>query len=116
MQTDPPTKHFSDRAVTVRRLSAAVVLASVAGYFLMFTIAFLDYCPTAEGCNREGAVLGVSVSLMSMLVSLVMGIVLCVWRLVRKRTAQRIAGYTVWAILLSAAFGIVVFAVNVGMF
>lgn len=85
----PPTKpqrSGADLAISIAALTLTVLFGAAAAVFGLFSLAFLDSCPPAT-CSAEGAVYAVLTSLLVAAGIAVIGLVLTIVALVRRKVA-----------------------------
>lgn len=106
-----------DRATTIALLVTSVIVAIVAAYLLSGLIAFVDHYRLPDaGCNVRGASFSMLAGHVLILISLIVGVAQCVWRLVQRRSAWWIALITLGAVLLSAFMGFAAMSISAGVF
>lgn len=105
-----------DRAATIALLTVTVIAAILATNLLLMAYASIDRCRPTVACGFEESKLSLLTGHALMLISLTLGIALCVWRIARERTAWWVALVTLGAIACSAAVGLVAFGFEAGMF
>lgn len=109
------TEESTDRSATIALLVSSAVIAVFAALQLLLALAFIDHCPP-ETCSTADATRSMFFGQGLILASLVVGIALCVWRLVKKQTAWWIALATLGAVLASTIIGFVSIGNSAGMF
>lgn len=112
---NPPRAKPEDLAATVSLLVISVLAAFFGAIMLLFSVAFIDHCPP-ETCSLDAAWLSMNAGQAFMLLSLVVGIALSIWRLVKRKIAWRIALTTLVAVILSAVLGFVAVVISAGMY
>ncbi len=81
-----PPRSGADLAISIAALTLTVLFGAAAAFFGLFSLAFLDSCPPAT-CSAEGAVTAVLTSLLVAGGIGVVGLVVTIVALVRRRTA-----------------------------
>jgi hypothetical protein len=112
----PPPKppvSGADVAISIAALTITVLLGAVAAVFGLFSLAFLDHCPP-ESCSAEGAVTAVGTALLIGFVIGVVGLVVTVIQLVRRRPGWPFAVGTLVLCTLAVFLGGVGYAMAVG--
>ncbi|MFB1298934.1 hypothetical protein ACAG24_025865 [Mycobacterium sp. pW049] len=108
-----PRRSGADVAISIVTLLLMVVLVAATAFFGLFSLAFLDHCPPST-CSVDGAVNAVFTSLLAAAGIAVVGIVVTIVALIRRKTAWPFA---VGAFALCAAtvlVGIVGYSSAVG--
>lgn len=116
---DAPTSRpepAQDRAATIALMTVTVIAAILATNLLLMAYASIDRCRPTIACGFADSKLSLLVGHALMLISLTVGIALCVWRIARERTAWWVALVTLGAIACSAVVGLVAFGFEAGMF
>lgn len=111
----PPKPPVSggDIAVSVTALILTVVLGAVASFFGLFSLAFIDSCPPAS-CSVEGAVTAVMVALSIAAVIGVVGLVVTVVQLFRRKRSWPFAVATLALCTITVFLGGVGYVLAVG--
>jgi hypothetical protein len=111
----PPKPPVSggDLAVSITALTFTVLLGAVAAVFGLFSLAFLDHCPP-ESCSAEGAVTAVGTALFIAFVIGVLGLVVTVVRLIRRKPGWPFAVATFVLCSVAVVLGGVGYAMAVG--
>jgi hypothetical protein len=111
----PPKPPVSggDLAISITALTITVLLGAVAAVFGLFSLAFLDHCPP-ESCSAEGAVTAVGTALLIGFVIGVVGLVVTVVQLFRRRRGWPFAVATLVLCALAVFLGGVGYAMAVG--
>jgi hypothetical protein len=112
-QPPKPPVLTSDVVISVALLVITAVLGVVSAATGLFMLAFLDYCPP-ESCSAEGAVTAVGTALLVALAIGVVGVVVTVIGLFRRKTAWPFAAGTFVLCLLTLFVGGVGYFVAVG--
>ena len=97
-----PRRSGADIAVSVAVLVLTVLFGAVAAFLGLFSLAFLDHCPPAT-CSVDGAVNAVFTSLLAAAAIGLIGLVVTVTQLVRRKTAWPFAVGT-FVLCVSAVF------------
>lgn len=108
-----PRRSGADVAISIVTLLLMVVLVAATAFLGLFSLAFLDHCPPAT-CSVDGAVNAVFTSLLAAAGIAVVGIVVTIVALIRRKTVWPFA---VGAFALCAAtvlVGIVGYSSAVG--
>jgi quinol-cytochrome oxidoreductase complex cytochrome b subunit len=108
-----PPASGSDLAISIAALTITVLLGAVAAVFGLFLLAFLDHCPP-ESCSAEGAVTAVGTALLIAFVIGVVGLVVTVIQLYRRKRGWPFALATLVLCALAVFLGGVGYAVAVG--
>lgn len=113
--TAPPKPPASgaDIAVSVVVLILTALFGAVAGFFGIFSLAFIDHCPPAT-CSIDGAVTSVMMSLGIALLIGVAGLVATIVQLVRRKRGWPIAVGTLVLCVLTVFLGGVGYVMAVG--
>lgn len=114
--TAPPPKPPVSRAdlgISIAVLVVTVLFGGVASVLGLFSLAFLDHCPP-ETCSVDGAVTAVLTSLLVALVIGVLGLVVTVVQLYRRRPAWPFAVATLVLCVAVVGCGVVGYTVAVG--
>lgn len=82
-QPKPPIS-TADLWVSIGALVVTVVFGGAAAVMGLFSLAFLDYCPP-ESCSADGAATAVGIALMAAFAIGVVGLVVTVIQLVRRK-------------------------------
>ncbi|MGE0221505.1 hypothetical protein [Mycolicibacterium sp.] len=109
----PPPRSGADIAISIVAMVFTVLLAAVAAFFGLFSLAFLDHCPPAT-CSIDGAVSAVFTSLLVAGGIGVVGMVLTVVQLVRRKPGWPFAVGTLALCVLTVFLGGVGYAAAVG--
>ena len=83
----PPSKPpipTTDLVISIGALILTVAFGVVAAAMGLFSVAFLDYCPP-ESCSADGAVTAVGIALLAAFAIGVVGLVVTVVQLVRRK-------------------------------
>jgi len=83
----PPSKPpipTTDLVISIGALIVTVAFGVVAAAMGLFSVAFLDYCPP-ESCSADGAVTAVGIALLAAFAIGVVGLVVTVVQLVRRK-------------------------------
>ena len=112
-QSPKPPVSSSDVLISVSLLVITAVLGVVTAAMGFFMLAFLDYCPP-QSCSADGAVTAVGTALLVALAIGVMGGVVTVIQLFRRKTAWPFAAGTFVLCLLTLLVGGVGYFVAVG--
>jgi hypothetical protein len=99
-------------------LSAVLVIISTAGWIAaagseLFVLAFTDYCP-AETCDAHRASLSIAVALLAAAAFIVIGAVLAIVRIIRRRLGWPFAVATLVLSVAAEALGFVGYIAAVG--
>ncbi|AEV75443.1 hypothetical protein MycrhN_4963 [Mycolicibacterium rhodesiae NBB3] len=108
----PPASGGDIAASTVVLVLTALLLA-VAGFFGLFSLAFLDSCPP-ESCSVEGAVTAVMFGVGAALAVGLVGLVVTVVRLVRRKRGWPVAVATLALCAIAVFLGGVGYVIAVG--
>ncbi len=108
-----PLMSTADLAVSIGALIFTVVLGVVAAAMGLFSLAFLDYCPP-ESCSAEGAATAVGTALLAAFASGVVGLVVTVIQLYRRKPGWPFAVATFVLCALAVVLGGVGYAMAVG--
>jgi hypothetical protein len=111
----PPRPPVSggDVAISIAALTITVLLGAVAAVFGLFSLAFLDHCPP-ESCSVDGAVSAVGTALLIAFVIGVVGLVVTVIQLFRRKRGWPFAVATLVLCTLAVFLGGVGYAMAVG--
>ena len=112
----PPPKPpiaTGDLAVSIGALILTVVFGGAAAVMGLFSLAFLDYCPP-ERCSAEGAVTAVGIALLAAFAIGVVGLVVTVVQLYRRKPGWPFAVATFVLCALAVGLGVVGYAMAVG--
>ena len=99
--------------VSIGALVLTVAFGAVAAVMGLFSLAFLDSCPP-ETCSAEGAATAVWTALLAAFAIGVVGLVMTVTQLVRRRTAWPFAVGALVLCVIAVGLGGVGYAVAVG--
>jgi hypothetical protein len=108
----PPTA-TTDLWVSIGALIVTVIFGGAAAVMGLFSLAFLDYCP-AETCSAEGAATAVGTALLAAFAVGVVGLVLTVIQLYRRKPGWPFAVATFALCALAVVLGGVGYAAAVG--
>ena len=108
-----PPVSGGDLAVSIIALTITGGLGAVAAVLGLFSVAFLDHCPP-ESCSAEGAATAVGTALLIAFVFGVVGLVVTVVRLVRRKRGWPFAVATLVLCTLAVFLGGVGYAMAVG--
>jgi hypothetical protein len=103
----PPLKppiSTADLWVSIGALVVTVVFGAAAAVMGLFSLAFLDYCPP-ESCSADGAVTAVGIALLAAFVIGVVGLVVTVIQLVRRKPGWPFAVATFVLCALAVVLG-----------
>lgn len=103
----PPPKPpiaTTDLVISIGVLILTVAFGVVAAAMGVFSLAFLDYCPP-ETCSAEGAVTAVGIALLAACAIGVIGLVMTVVQLVRRRSGWPFAIATFVLCALAVVLG-----------
>jgi hypothetical protein len=103
----------TDLAVSIGALILTVAFGVVAAAMGLFSLAFLDYCPP-ESCSVEGAVTAVGTALLAALAIGVVGLVVTVIQLYRRKRGWPFAVATFALCAVAVVLGGVGYAMAVG--
>lgn len=103
----------SDLAASIGALILTVAFGVVAAAMGLFSLAFLDYCPP-ESCSAEGAATAVGIALLAAFVIGVVGLVVTVIQLNRRKPGWPFAVATFTLCALAVVLGGVGCAMAVG--
>jgi hypothetical protein len=112
----PPSKPpipTTDLVISVGALIVTVAFGVVAAAMGLFSVTFLDYCPP-ESCSADGAVTAVGIALLSAFGIGVVGLVVTVVQLVRRKPGWPFAVATFVLCALAVVLGGVGYAMAVG--
>jgi hypothetical protein len=112
----PPTKPpipTTDLVISIGALILTVAFGVVAAAMGLFSLAFLDYCPP-ESCSADRAVTAVGIALLSAFAIGVIGLVVTVVQLVRRKPGWPFAVATFVLCALAVVLGGVGYAMAVG--
>ena len=102
----------ADLAISIVALTLTVLLGAAAAFFGLFSLAFIDHCPPAT-CSVDGAVTAVVTALLVAGAIGVVGVVLTVVQLVRRKTGWPFAVGTLVLCALTLFAGAVGYATAV---
>jgi hypothetical protein len=111
----PPRKppiSTADLWVSIGALVVTVVFGGAAAVMGLFSLAFLDYCPP-ESCSADGAATAVGIALLAAFAIGVVGLVVTVIQLVRRKPGWPFAVATFVLCALAVVLGGVGYAVAV---
>lgn len=108
-----PQRSVADMVVSIVVLLLTVLFGAAAAFFGVFSLAFLDHCPP-ETCSVDGAVEAVFMSLAAAAGIGLVGLIVTVVQLIRRKTAWPFAVGTLLLCALSVFFGIVGYSAAVG--
>lgn len=111
-QPKPPIA-TTDLWVSIGALILTVAFGVVAAVMGLFSLAFLDYCPP-ETCSAEGAATAVGTALLAAVAIGIVGLVLTVIQLYRRRPAWPFAVGTLVLCAVAVGLGGVGYAMSVG--
>jgi hypothetical protein len=103
----------TDLAVSIGALILTVLFGGGAAVMGLFSLAFLDSCPP-ESCSAEGAATAVWTALLAAFAIGVLGLVLTVIRLYRRKPGWPVAVATFVLCAVAVVFGVVGYVVAVG--
>jgi hypothetical protein len=112
----PPSKPpipTTDLVISIGALILTVAFGVVAVAMGLFSLAFLDYCPP-ESCSADGAVTAVGIALLSAFAIGVVGLLVTVVQLVRRKPGWPFAVATFVLCALAVVLGGVGYAMAVG--
>lgn len=112
----PPTKPpiaTADLWVSIGALIVTVVFGGSAAVMGLFSLAFLDYCPP-ERCSADGAATAVGIALLAAFAIGVIGLVVTVVQLYRRKPGWPFAVATFVLCVLAVVLGGVGYAMAVG--
>ena len=112
----PPSKPpipTTDLVISIGALILTVAFGVVAVAMGLFSLAFLDYCPP-ESCSADGAVTAVAMALLAAFAIGVVGLVVTVVQLVRRKPGWPFAVATFVLCALAVVLGGVGYAMAVG--
>jgi cytochrome bd-type quinol oxidase subunit 2 len=112
-QTKPPISP-TDLWISIAALALTVLLGVAAAAFGLLSLAFLDYCPP-ETCNADDAVNSVVTALLVAVIVGVVGLVLTVVQLHRRKASWPFAIATLVLCAIVCVVGGVGYALAVGM-
>lgn len=102
-----------DVAISIVALVATLLFGAGAAVFGLFSLAFLDHCPP-ETCSAEGAASAVITSVLAAFAVGVVGLVITVVQLVRRKPGWPFAVATLLLCVLAVAAGAVGYSMAVG--
>lgn len=102
-----------DIAISVAALVLTVLLGAAASFLGLFSLAFLDHCPPAS-CSVDGAVEAVFTSLFAAAGIGVIGLIVTVVQLIRRKTAWPFAVGTFALCAAAILVGVVAYSAAVG--
>ncbi len=108
-----PPRSGADIAISIAALLLTVVFGAAAAFFGLFSLAFLDHCPPAT-CSVDGAVTAVFTSLLCAAGIGLVGLIVTVVQLIRRKTAWPFAVGTLALCVLAVALGVVGYSAAVG--
>jgi hypothetical protein len=108
-----PPASGGDIAASIVVLVLTALLLAVAGFFGLFSLAFLDSCPP-ESCSVEGAVTAVMFGVGAALAVGLVGLVVTVVRLVRRKRGWPVAVATLALCAIAVFLGGVGYVIAVG--
>lgn len=103
----------TDLWISIGALLLTVGFGVVAATMGLFSLAFLDYCPP-ETCSAEGAVTAVGIALLAAFAIGIVGLVVTVIQLVRRKPGWPFAVATFALCVLAVGLGGVGYAMAVG--
>jgi quinol-cytochrome oxidoreductase complex cytochrome b subunit len=111
----PPKPPVSggDVAISIAALILTGLMVGVAAVFGLFSLAFLDHCPP-ESCSAEGAASAVVTALSVAFVIGVVGLVVTIVQLVRRKRGWPFAVATLVLCAIAIFFGGVGYSIAVG--
>lgn len=112
-QPSKPPRSGADLAISIAALTLTVLLGAAAAFFGLISLAFLDHCPP-ETCSVDGAVNAVFTSLLIAGGIGIVGVVLTVVQLVRRKTGWPYAIATLALCALAVFLGGVGYTAAVG--
>lgn len=108
-----PPRSAADLTISIIFMVLTVVVGAGAAFLGLFSLAFLDYCPPAT-CSAEGAVTAVMTSVAVAAGLGVIGIVIAIVQLARRKLAWPFAVGTLVLCLIVLLFGGVAYYSAVG--
>jgi quinol-cytochrome oxidoreductase complex cytochrome b subunit len=108
-----PPRSGTDLAISITALVLTVILGAGASVLGLFSLAFLDSCPP-ESCSAEGAATAVFTALIGIFVIGVIGLVITVVQLYRRKPGWPFAVGTLVLCGVACVCGMVGYAVAVG--
>lgn len=108
-----PRRSGPDVAISIVTLLLTVLLGAAAAFFGVFSLAFLDHCPPAT-CSVDGAVNAVFTALLAAAGIGVVGAVVTIVALVRRKTAWPFAVGTFTLCAVALLLGVVGYSAAVG--
>ncbi|OAN37569.1 hypothetical protein [Mycolicibacterium iranicum] len=108
-----PRRSGVDVAISIVTLLLTVVFGAAAAFFGLFSLAFLDHCPPAT-CSVEGAVNAVFTSLLAAAGIGLVGVVVTVIQLIRRKLAWPFAVGTFTLCAAAVLLGVVGYSAAVG--
>jgi hypothetical protein len=102
-----------DLVISIGALILTMAFGVVAAAMGLFSLAFLDYCPP-QSCSAEGAVTAVGIALMAAFTIGVLGLVVTVMQLYRRKPGWPVAIATFGLCGLAVGLGGVGYAMAVG--
>jgi hypothetical protein len=108
-----PPRSGTDLAISITALVLTVILGAAASVLGLFSLAFLDSCPP-ESCSAEGAATAVFTALIAAFVIGVIGLVITVVQLYRRKPGWPFAVGTLVLYGVACVCGMVGYAVAVG--
>ena len=107
----PPVAR-ADLWISIGTLVLTVAFGAVAATMGLFSLAFLDYCPP-ESCSADGAATAVGTALLAAFAIGVVGLVVTIVQLVRRKPGWPFAVATFVLCVLSVVLGGVAYAMAV---
>lgn len=104
-QPAPSRRSAADVAISIAGLVLTVLLGAAAAFIGLFSLAFLDHCPPAT-CSIDGAVNAVFTSVLAAAAIGLIGLVVTVIQLVRRKTAWPFAVGTFGLCVVALALGV----------
>lgn len=108
-----PPASGGDIAVSVVLLVLTALFLAASAFFGLFSLAFLDSCPP-ESCSVEGAVTAVMFGVGAALAIGVLGLIITVVQLVRRKRGWPFAGATLVLCAVAVVLGGVGYVIAVG--
>ena len=112
--TKKPPLSTADLWISISVLALTALMGAVATVGGLFSLAFLDYCPP-ESCSASGASSAVLTSLLVAAVLAIVGLIITVIALVRRRRAWPFAVGTLVACAVVLLVGVIGYMAATGM-
>lgn len=109
----PPRRSAADVAISIAAMVLTVLLCAVGGFVGLFSLAFLDHCPPAT-CSIDGAVSAVFSAVLAAAAIGLIGLVMTVVVLVRRKAAWPFAIGTLGLCAVTLALGVLGYSAAVG--